>query len=208
MKRKMIVTKQQIDALYDAGNIDALRSLNETYAKRANQRLATLEKNDMGTTSAYNRAVDWIQSEGEYTTGDRFTRSKKLDIDELRNQLIQETDFLRLETSTVSGELKRRDRIFKSMMNSKVLDLEAPEDSEEYKHYKEQFLKFLDEDVFNELVKVFKPTDIINAGSTAIQAGQDPEALNTAFKNYMAGQDDTDIFEIWDNWAKAPEGMA
>ena len=91
-RRKPIITKEEIDRLYESGDIEALRAYNETYAKRSNERLASLEKSDL-ETSAYNRAVDWLQVESDFSSGTRFSRSKKMDIDDLRNQLIQETDF-------------------------------------------------------------------------------------------------------------------
>ena len=204
-RRKPIITKEEIDRLYESGDIEALRAHNETYAKRSNERLASLEKSDL-ETSAYNRAVDWLQVESDFSSGTRFSRSKKMDIDDLRNQLIQETDFLRSQTSTVAGEKQRREKIFNSMINSEVLsiDLGDESDADAYKQAKESFMRFLDEDVFNELVKTFKPTDIINLGAEAIQNNQDPEALQNAYEEYIAGEaEDTDILTIFETWAGA-----
>ena len=204
-RRKPIITKEEIDRLYESGDIEALRGYNETYAKRSNERLASLEKSDL-ETSAYNRAVDWLQVESDFSSGTRFSRSKKMEIDDLSNQLIQETVFLRSQTSTVAGEKQRREKIFNSMVDSEVLsiDLGDESDTDAYKQNKEKFMRFLDEDVFNELVKTFKPTDIINLGAEAIQNNQDPEALQKAYEEYIAGEaEDTDILTIFETWAGA-----
>ncbi len=205
-RRKPIITKEEIDRLYDAGDIEALMAYNETYAKRSNERLASLERADLGGTASYNRAIDWLQTESEYSSGTRFSRSKKMDIDDLRDQLIQETDFLRSQTSTVAGEKARREKIFKSMIDSDVLDINLPDQSDEeaYKTAKERFMKFLDEDVFNELVKTFRPTDIINMGAEAIQNNQDPADLQKAYDDFVAGEvEDTDILDIFETWTGA-----
>lgn len=205
-RRKPIITKEEIDRLYDAGDIEALMAYNETYAKRSNERLASLERADLGGTASYNRAIDWLQTESEYSNGTRFSRSKKMDIDDLRDQLIQETDFLRSQTSTVAGEKARREKIFKAMIDSDVLDINLPDQSDEeaYKTAKERFMKFLDEDVFNELVKTFRPTDIINMGAEAIRNNQDPADLQKAYDAFVAGEvEDTDILDIFETWTGA-----
>lgn len=204
-KRKPLLTKQEIDSIYDSGDFERLRQYNETLAKRANERLSSLEKAGMDNTGAYERAVDWIQNESDTSSGNRFSRSKKMDIDEVYNQIIQESDFLRRQTSTVAGEKKRREHIFNSMMDSDVLDIQLDEnDPEAYKNNKEKFMKFLDEDVFNELVKTFRATDIINLGADAIQNGQNPQDLQDAYSNYLQSDiDDTDILTIFETWAGA-----
>lgn len=207
MARAKIPTIQEINNLYQRGDIDALRSLNETLAKRANQRMKEFEKRGL-ETAAYNRAKGFIQEYDELGNGVNFSRRKTLDIDDLVLNITEEAKFLRSQTSTVSGEMKRREKIFDTLTkkdkNGKSI-IPLPEEPEEVDSYKKKFLDFLDSDVWSEIKKsLYADTNItMDEAGEAIAAGASVDDLVSAFNDFKSGETDTDIFEIWDDW-KSP----
>lgn len=203
MAKSRIPTIQEINNLYNRGDIDALRDLNEILAKRANQRMKEFEKRGM-ETAAYNRAQGFIQEYKELGNGKNFSRRRSLDIDELVLNIKEESKFLRSQTSTVSGEMKRREKIFNTLTkkdkNGKSI-IPVPE-TEERDSYKKKFLDFLDSDVWSEIKKsLYADTNItMDEAGEAIQAGASVDDLVSAYNDYLEGDADTDLFEIWDNW--------
>lgn len=199
-----IPTIQEINNLYQQGDIDSLRKINETLAKRANQRIKEFEDRGL-ETAAYNRAKGFIQEYSEMGNGRNFSRRKSLDIDDLMLNIKEESKFLRSQTSTVSGEMKRREKIFNTLTKKdknghSVIPL--PEEPEERNSYKKKFLDFLDSDVWSEIKKsLYADTNItMDEAGEAIAAGASVDDLVEAFNDYRSGEADTDIFEIWDNW--------
>lgn len=203
MARAKIPTIEEINSLYNKGDIEALRAINEKLAKRANQRMAEFEKRGM-ETAAYTRAKGFIQEYKELGNGKNFSRRKSLDIDDLMTNIKEESKFLRSQTSTVSGEMKRRERIFNTLTkkdkNGKSI---IPSVSETYDQdsYKKKFLDFLDTDVWNEIKKsLYADTNItMDEAGEAIANGASVQDLEKAFNDYLSGEE-TDIFEMWDNW--------
>lgn len=207
MARAKIPTIQEINSLYQKGDIEALRDLNEILAKRANQRIKEFEKRDM-ETAAYQRAKGYIQEYKELGNGETFSRRKKLDIDELYQNVKEESKFLRSQTSTVSGEMKRREKIFNTLTkkdkNGKSI-IPMPEDMDR-DQYKKKFLDFLDTDVWNEIKKsLYADTNItMDEAGEAIAQGASVDDLVSAYNDYLSGETETDIFTIWDDW-RSPE---
>ena len=202
--RVKIPTIEEIENLYKAGDIERLRAENEKLAKRANQRLAEFDKRGM-ETAAYNRAKNYIQEYKELGNGVNFSRRKSMDIDELVMNIKEEAKFLRSQTSTVSGEMKRRDKIFKTL-TKKNKDGESiiplPENKEEIETYKKKFLDFLDTDVWSEIKKsLYSDTnETMDDAGEAIASGAKIDDLVSAYNDFLSGEVETDIFEIWDNW--------
>lgn len=207
MARAKIPTIQEINSLYQKGDIEALRDLNEILAKRANQRIREFEKRNM-ETAAYQRAKGYIQEYKELGNGETFSRRKKLDIDELYQNVKEESKFLRSQTSTVSGEMKRREKIFNTLTkkdkNGRSI-IPMPEDMDK-DQYKKKFLDFLDTDVWNEIKKsLYADTNItMDEAGEAIAQGASVDDLVSAYNDYLSGETETDIFTIWDDW-RSPE---
>lgn len=197
-----IPTVQEIDNLYRSGDIDALRAINEKLAKRANQRLAEFDKRDM-ETAAVTRAKGFIQEYKELGNGKNFSRRKSMDIDDLVFNIKEESKFLRSQTSTVSGEMKRREKIFNTLTkkDKNGKSIIPTVSKEETDSYKKKFLDFLDSDVWSEIKKtLYSDTNItMDEAGEAIASGASVEDLEAAFSDYLEGEE-TDLFEIWDNW--------
>ena len=197
-----IPTVQEIDNLYKSGDIEALRAINEKLAKRANQRLAEFDKRDM-ETAAVTRAKGFIQEYKELGNGKNFSRRKSMDIDDLVLNIKEVSKFLRSQTSTVSGEMKRREKIFNTLTkkDKNGKSIIPTVSKEETDSYKKKFLDFLDSDVWSEIKKtLYSDTNVtMDEAGEAIASGASVEDLEAAFSDYLEGEE-TDLFEIWDNW--------
>ncbi len=199
-KREALPTTQYIESLYESGNLAALTDINEKLAKRANTSLSQLEKSGM-ETAAYNRATYYLSTDNEFSTGRRFSRSKKMDIDDLYKQIKEESKFLRSKTSSVSGEISRRDKIFEALTvgkDGKEAAVKIPEGAD-INEFKDKFLKFLDDDAWKEIKKNLYTKNILNEAGEAIAAGASLEELTEALDNYMY-KDEGDLDSIWENW--------
>ena len=225
-KQKEVPTTEYLRQLYEAGDIEALRLQNEVLAKRANTRLSALEKAGLDTTAAYKRAIKSVQNL-DVSKSDRFSRSKKLDIDDLYSQVKDEANFLRWQTSTVSGEVKRRKQIWESLttqhIDSETGEIKQPtisldvitsnlpegatgsEIDAAIEQYKNNFLEFLDSNAWEDFKKHMYSKHILNDAGEAIAAGASIEDLNEAFRTYKEGKTDDDLFTIWDDWTSVAQ---
>ncbi len=201
-----VPTIEEIQSLYKKGDIEELRVLNERLAKRSNQRMTSLKKAGLDTTAAITRAQRDIENIG--ISSGRFSRSKKLSAEDLYKQVKSEANFLRWQTSTVSGEIKRREKIWESLTSQSIdeetgeiknpaIDLSGVEDIDAFK---KNFLKFLDDGAWEELKKHIYTKNILNEAGEAIAAGASVEELSEAMKNYVNGETEDDLLTIWDNW--------
>ena len=201
-----VPTIEHIRSLYERGDIEALRSVNETLAKRSNTRLRELEKQGFDTTAAYKRAIDFTSDEGT-TSRNRFSRSKKMDIDTLYDQVKMESNFLRWQTSTPAGEIERRRRVWEGLTVQRidaegniidpVIDLSKVGDIDVFK---KKFLQFLDEKAWDEIKKHIYSKNILNEAGEAISAGADIQDLANAIRDYNNNDTKDDLINIWDNW--------
>ena len=201
-----VPTIEEIQSLYKKGDIEQLRALNERLAKRSNQRMTSLKKAGLDTTAAMTRAQRDIENIG--ISSGRFSRSKKMSAEDLYQQVKSEANFLRWQTSTVSGEIKRREKIWESLTTQRIdeetgdiknpaIDLSGVEDIDAFK---KNFLKFLDDGAWEELKKHIYTKNILNEAGEAIAAGASVEELSEAMKNYVNGNTEDDLLTIWDNW--------
>lgn len=203
-----IPTAEQIDALVKGGNLQELQALNEVIAKRANQRFKELEKHDMQTAS-YNIAKYYLQNESELSGGETFSRKKTNDIDALGEDLKQASKFLRSQTSTVSGEKKRRKKIFYSLTKKggalkipETIKVPADFKGSRNEYFQNKFLEFLDNNVWKDIKKYIyaENTEVLAEAGEAIAKGAQIEDLEQAYYNYLEGEQD--IFTVWDDWIK------
>ena len=200
MPRKEVPSMEYITNLYESGNLQELRSINETLAKRANWRLSDLENKGLDSSAAYTRATYYLSEVSDYSSGDRFSRSKQMDIDSLYEQIKQESNFLRWQTSTAAGERERRERVFNTLEEKNLIEIPENMDKDAFK---DKFLRFLSDDAWTEIKKHLYHKDILNEAGEAIAAGASVQELSQAMTDYMTGETSEDILTIWDNWKSA-----
>lgn len=200
MPRKDVPSMEYITNLYESGNLQELRSINETLAKRANWRLSDLENKGLDSSAAYTRATYYLSEVSDYSSGDRFSRSKQMDIDSLYEQIKQESNFLRWQTSTAAGERERRERVFNTLEEKNLIEIPENMDKDAFK---DKFLRFLSDDAWSEIKKHLYHKDILNEAGEAIAAGASVQELSQAMTDYMTGETSEDILTIWDNWKSA-----
>lgn len=180
----------------DLAAISELGDLNNRIAKRANQRMRDIEAKGLEGTAAYNRAKYFVQNQ-DFGTGEYFSQSRKLDADDAALNLINATQYLRSQTSTAAGEMRRRADIVDRLEEGGWIEI--PE--EDPTTFKRKFLDFLDSNAWDDIKKHMYATNsgLLQDAGEAIQNGAKLGDLMRAFKDYQKGAD-TDLFEIWDNW--------
>ena len=202
-KRGYIPTTQEIEGIYQkaiAGDQDAiaeLGDLNNKLSKRANERMRDIERKGLDGTSAYNAAKYWIS---EQTGGEYFSQSRKLSPDELMETIEASTNYLRSQTSTASGEMRRRKNI-----TDKLDDMGFFEDIEgDRGDVKKQLLEFFDTGAWNDIRRNNKggTKEVVLEAIDALQNGALVGDLKRAFKDFQRGAD-TDYIEMWENWTSA-----
>lgn len=198
MKKMDVPTSQELDALFalaEAGDVSALNEIydiNKTLAKRANSRMKYLEDKEM-ETAAYTRAQYWL---GEETGKSRFSEGKNKDLDDLREQMAMESQFLRWQTSMVSGEKLRRENIYNTLEEHGIIDI--PDDPKKARAYKKEMDKFLSSDAFENIKKSIG-TDFVSTGSEYIEAGAKAEDLINLYSEYEQATDKS-LFDVIDGW--------
>jgi len=221
MARKTIdlPTTQEIERLYDEGNIDKLRAFNERLAKTSNQRMSQLWQSGVKSSEALARAKYYIYQVSEVQTGGVFSRSKKLSAEQLVEQIKEELIFLRSSSSTVSGEKELRAiRSFTTLTEGKRDEkgnvikgpaLTIPEDVKvprswkgtRQEYFQHKFLQFLSQDAWKDIKKylyVDQDISLLKEAGEAISRGASIADLNKAYRDYLQGE--TDIFTMWDEW--------
>lgn len=218
MARKTIKlpTTQEIERLYRSGDIEALRSINERLAKTANQRMQQLFKSDV-ESPALERAQYYLYQESEVATGGVFSRSKKIEAEDLVDQIKEELIFLRSKASTVSGiKDKTADKVFATLTEGKIdeagnreapyLDLSGFEPpsgwkGEDIEYFKKKFLYFLSSDIWKDVKKALYVTNsnklMMEAGE-AIAAGASINDLTTEYKKFL--RNEISVFTMWDRF--------
>lgn len=210
-------TTQEIEQLYDTGNIEKLREYNEKFAKTANQRMVQLAKSGIRSSAPLERAKFWIFDQ-ELGTGGVFSRSKKLNAELLVEQLKEELIFLRSQSSTVRGEKERRAlQSFETLTTGTYNEngeyvapyLELPEDvnvpkgwtGTRQEYFQHKFLQFLSQDAWKDIKKYLyttKDNDLFKQAGEAIARGAKISDLTEAYKAYLRGE--VSVYTMWDQW--------
>ena len=221
MPRKTInlPTTQEIEKLYDEGNIAKLREFNERLAKTANQRMAQLFQSGIKSSAALERAQDYIYYQSDIQTGGVFSRSKKIKAEQLVEQIKEELIFLRSSSSTVTGEKEIRAlKSFETLTEGKRDEkgklisgpyMEIPKDvrvpkswkGTDNEYFRQKFLNFLSQDAWKDIKKYLYTNEddsLLKEAGEAIARGARVSDLNKAFRDYLKGE--VDIYTMWDNW--------
>lgn len=185
----------------ESGNEAALQSLQNRYVrevKRANERARNLDKHglDTGALKQYRRNID----------GNFLSQSKNLDIDTMVSNLKRAEKFLNSQTSTVSGEMKRRHENYLTLTKPKrdkrgrILSqsfVKPPPDGMSKLQQERALNRFLSNKHFEELKKNFG-SNIISQASDAINRGVPVGRLSRLYNEYVrAGEDNADLDMVW-----------
>ena len=162
----------------DSGALAELGRLNSKYGRAANQRARELEKRGM-ETGAYIRAREETGKDRP-----RFSQAKTGDAESLMRSLEQTTKFLNYQTSSVSGEMKRRENIMQGMERA---GYNVGKD-------KDAFLRFLDSNAWTEIRGMFGSKDAMQRVSDALESGADIEDLILAYQEFERGESDADDY--------------
>ena len=229
-KQGYIPTIQEIRKLAeraDAGDASALSELgqlNNRLAKRANERMRDIERKGMQGTAAYNRAKYWMQEEADFAGNDYFSQattllspkeaaknplSKKLTVEDATNNLEAITDFLRSQTSTSAGEMKRRTNIGDKLVDAGFFDdvMNDPENKYSIDELKDKLMQMFDTDAWSEIRKNNRggTNPIVQQAVDALSQGALIGDLKRAFKDFQRKKLDTDYIELWENWSSATQ---
>ena len=170
----------------DSGALAELGRLNSKYGRAANQRARELEKRGL-ETGAYIRAQEETGKEKP-----RFSQAKTGDAESLVRSLEQTTKFLNYQTSTVSGEMLRRENIMKGLERAGY-NVGSNRDA---------LLRFLDSNAWTEIRGMFGSKDAMQRVSDALESGADIEDLILAYQEFEHRESDAeDILQVWDGWA-------
>ena len=153
--------------------------------------MSDLRKAGFGDTAAIRRAEYYLHEAG--VKGKGFRTGRKLSLDDVTENLEQVVQFLNYQTSTVSGERKRRREIINQMRENGINIRKGDEN---------KFLEFLDSDAWSEF-KYISSGRILEEAAEKINAGASIKELNEAYEKYQSGE--VDIFDAWDEWQGRPE---
>lgn len=193
-QRASLIDIEELEALADAaegGNAlaeERLRDLNETYSRRASQRMRELENRDMNT-----KALQYAQHYLDQRDRTRFGAGKSADIDEVIENLQQARKFLSWETSTVGGERARVEGMLDTLRSHGIID------EFENEREKRSFLNFLESDAFADYKKMIG-SGIIGEAQNAIANGATVDELNAVYQEYKAGN--VGAIESWESWTR------
>lgn len=193
-QRASLIDIEELEALATAaegGNAlaeERLRDLNETYSRRASQRMRELENRDMNT-----KALQYAQHYLDQRDRTRFGAGKTADIDEVIENLEQARKFLSWETSTVGGERARVEGMLDTLQSHGIID------EFESEREKRSFLKFLESDAFKDYKKMIG-SGIIGEAQNAIASGATIDELNAAYEDYKSGS--VGAIESWESWTR------
>ena len=170
----------------DTPALAELGRLNSKYGRAANQRARELEKRGI-ETGAYIRAREETGKEKP-----RFSQAKTGDAESLIRSLEQTIKFLNYQTSTVFGEMLRRENIMKGLERAGY----------NVGSNKKGFLRFLDSNAWMEIRGMFGSQDAMQRVSDALESGADIEDLILAYQEFEHGESEAeDILQVWDGWA-------
>lgn len=218
MARKTIElpTTQEIEQLFREGNIEQLRHINERLAKTANQRMQQLYKSNVNTP-ALERARYYIEQESEVASGEVFSRSKKIEAEDLVDQIKEELIFLRSKSSTVSGSKDDTgEKVFETLTQGKLnedgtrdtpyLDLSefTPPSGwkgNDFEYFKKRFTYFLSSDVWKDIKKHFYVTTnnkLLTETGEAIAMGASISEILSEYKRFL--RNEITLTDMWDQF--------
>ncbi len=202
-KTGYLPTSQEIDSLYrqasegDAAALEKLGQMNNQISKRANVKLRDMRDKNMGNVPSVKRADYWLGEQGRSA----FNQGKRLDVDDLYDNLNQASQFLRSEyQSSFADRHKMGDLLDK--LDAKGFFAGVSE--EDLPDVQEKLLEMFDSNAWQDMRKHIGGTNLlVSEAVEAIQGGALLGDLKRAFQSYKADTLNTDYIELWDQWKSA-----
>lgn len=190
----------------EAGDMLALQQLQNVYVrevKRANQRARSLDQKGFNTGALIQlrRGID----------GNFLSQSKNLDTDTMVKNLKRAEKFLKSQTSTISGEMERRNKNLNALSKPKrdkrgrivsQAFIKPPPEGMSKLQQKQALSRFLSNKHFEELKKNFG-SNIIKQAGDAINRGVPVGRLSRLYNEYVrseAGKADLDM--VWNAFTR------
>lgn len=187
------ILKLTAKASHDSDALTALQKINQMVANNANRRMKTFNKADQKSP-----AMKQLQKAAKRITGSKtgnLSKSKKLTVKELKQQILSGMKFLNAKTGTLKG------------YNEWVIEnIEAIEDRYKIKLDRdkiEEFKDFLDTEMFKEL-KDFDSDRILKDAVNMVNAGVTAEELNASWERYQNHQS-VSLLDEWEDLKNASE---
>lgn len=185
----------------DSGDPDAIREaqrISSQLAKRANVRISAIEESGF-KSRALNRARYYLQ---EDLGRNKFTESKKLEGEELKDHIRILNEFLNDEQGTTVGGLRAQaeESAVEGLQNAGIL----PEDLESKK--KRELMRFLSSDIWKEIKSAYAGTEggsggYLVAAIDAIESGQRYKDLERMYEDYKdKTEGDFSVFDVMEDW--------
>ena len=213
-KQGYIPTIQEIRRLAERAESDPtaaaeLGNLNNRLAKRANERMRDIERKGLEGTGAYNRAKYWLSEEADFSGNDYFSQSRKLTPEDAAANLEAISDYLRSQTSTASGEMRRRQNIADKLEESGFFDDIAADDTVTMSvdEAKDKLMQMFDTDAWDDIRKNNRggTNALVAEAVDALSNGALVGDLKRSFKDFQMKTLDTDYIELWNNWTSATQ---
>ena len=175
-------------------NLETLQKTMDRLARRSNDRLLKLERAGLDRSSpAYRAAMDMLD-------GNRFSRSKNLTDGQIRKEIEKNIRFLNMQTSSVRGENQRIAKVFKTLKDEALIDVNVDE---------QKFAEFLKSPAWKEL-KSIDSSQIMGEASVAITNGKSVEDLIKSWEEYEKMEPDPDNpvnpLDVFERWTEFPYG--
>lgn len=185
----------------DSGDPEAIaeaQRISSKLAKRANVRLSAIDESGFKSRSA-NRAKYYLQ---EDLGRDKFTESKKLEGEELKDHIRILNEFLNDEQGTTVGGLRAQaeQSAVEGLQNAGIL----PDDLESKK--KKEVMRFLRSDIWKEIKSAYAGTEggsggYLVAAIDAIESGQRYKDLERMYEDYKdKTEGDFSVFDVMEDW--------
>lgn len=198
-----LIYEEEIDLFerIDAGDPDAIaeaQNISSRLAKRANVRISAIK--ETGFKSRALKRAEYYLSED--LGREKFTESKKLTGEELKDHLRILNEFLNDEQGSTVGGLREQAEAsaIEGLQNADML----PDDLSSKK--KRELLRFLRSDIWKEIKSAYAGTEggsggYLVAAIEAIESGQRYKDLERMYEDYKdKTEGDFSVFDVMEDW--------
>lgn len=173
------------------GDADAMKELRLINQRMVNNTVRRLKKLDQDKTIVSPAASRIKNAMGTLSKG-YLSKSKKLDVDELMEQIMEMRSFLTNVTSTPKGAKIYSEKYKQAMKDKFGIDLKNEKDVELWRQFTQTAM-------FDEMVEYDSEKTLLE-GWKALQQGKTIEELEESFKAYKNRS--RSLLQSWRDWTK------